>query len=132
MDEAAVVVGFFVVADQDRPAFLQPGEGALDDPAAGGVGLLAGLVEFLFADPSDVREVAGRRSGRVSGWVVVALVEAEVLLELAGIRALDDDRVDGRLEQLGVVDVGAGELDLSGAAGGALLLVTIPKRLPLS
>jgi len=58
-----------------------------------------------------VRDVAGGRDGRVSGRVVVALVQAEVLLELRGVGPLDDDRLDRAGEQLGVVDVGAFQLE---------------------
>jgi hypothetical protein len=111
LDEPAVVVGFLVVADQDRPAFLEPGECALDDPAAGGVRLLAGPVELLFADPSDVRDLAGGLGCRVAGRVVVGLVETEVLRALLRVWSLDDDRVDRPGEQLRVVHVCAVDLN---------------------
>ena len=57
LDEAEVVDGLLVVADQERSALLQPGERSLHDPAAGGVSLLTPPVEFLLADPADVRDV---------------------------------------------------------------------------
>jgi len=63
-----------------------------------------------------VRGVAGVLGGRVSGRVVVALVEAEVLCEFAGVGSFDDDRLDRRFEQFGVVGVGAGELESERAA----------------
>ena len=116
LNEAAVVHGLLVVADQDRPALLQPGEGALDDPAAGGVCLLACLVEFLLTDPADVRDVAAALGRCPPGRVVVGLVEAEVLLVDARIRPLNDDRLDRGGEQLRVVDVGAVELEPERAA----------------
>ncbi len=55
-DEAEGVAWLLVVADEDRPALLQPGERALDHPAVGGVALAAVLVELLLADPADVRD----------------------------------------------------------------------------
>jgi len=75
------------------------------------VALLASLVELLFADAADVRHIAGRRGRGVSGRVVVGLVQAEVLLDLEPIGTLDDDRLDRPGEQLGVVDVGACQLE---------------------
>ena len=73
--------------------------------------LLPDLVEFLFADPADVRDVAGGFGCRLAGRVVVGLVETEVLRVLLGVWSLDDDRLDCSGEQLGVVDVGACDLN---------------------
>jgi hypothetical protein len=75
LDQAFVVVGVLVVADEDRAARGEPGEGALDDPAAGGVGLLAPAVELLLADPADVGDVAGGGACGLPGRVVVGLVQ---------------------------------------------------------
>lgn len=88
MDEALVVVGLLVVADQDRAALLQPGDGALDDPTAGGMGLVAIGVELLFTDPPDVGHVPGVGADGVAGLVIVGLVEAEVPDQLFGVGAL--------------------------------------------
>lgn len=55
LDESEVVGGVLVVADEDRPAFLEPGDGALHDPSARWTGLLARGVELLLADLADVR-----------------------------------------------------------------------------
>ncbi|MGH2803009.1 MAG: hypothetical protein ACRDL4_08190, partial [Thermoleophilaceae bacterium] len=41
-----------------RP-LMQPGDRAFDDPAARGAGLLAGIVELLFAAAAEVRHVPG-------------------------------------------------------------------------
>ena len=76
----------------------------------------ARLVQFLLADPADVRDVAGGLGRLSAARVVVALVEAEVLRELAGVRALDDDRLDRGGEQLRVVDIGTRELEPERAA----------------
>ena len=73
LDQAFVVVGVFVVADEDRAAFGEPGEGAFDDPASGVPGLLAPAIEFLFADVSDVADLV---ADGLPGRVVVAFVEA--------------------------------------------------------
>jgi hypothetical protein len=69
LDEGEVVGGVLVVADEDRAALREPGECALDDPAAGGVALLPRLVELLLADAADVGKVArllGSRSRKPS------------------------------------------------------------------
>ncbi len=61
------VAWLLVVADEDRPALLQPGERALDQRAVGGVAQARGLVELLLADPAEVRDGADRprpRRGR--------------------------------------------------------------------
>ena len=108
MDEAAVVGGLLLVADEDGAALLQPGEGALDHPAAGWVALLAGRVELLLADAADVGDVAAGLGRGAAGWVVVGLVEAEALRSALGrLGTLDRDRVERRLQQLVVVVVGA-------------------------
>lgn len=119
MDEAEVVLGFLVVADEERTTLLQPGDRALDDPAPSRMLLEARLVEPLLADPADVGEVARPVAGGFAGRVVVGLVEAEVLGEPTGIGALDDDCLDRLREQLGVVDVGA--LDRSPERAAVLL-----------
>ncbi len=71
--------------------------------------LVARAVELLLADATDVRHVAGGVAGGLAGWVVIALIEAQVLDHLRGVRALHDDRGDRLIEQLAVVAVGAGD-----------------------
>jgi len=75
LDEPEVVEGLLVVADEDRSAFGEPGERALDHPATGGVALLPALVKLLLPDPADVRDVARLLGGAAAAGVVVALVE---------------------------------------------------------
>lgn len=116
LDETLVVLRLLVVADEDRAALGQPGECALDDPAPGGLGLLPPAVELLLADAADVGDVPGGRASGLPGRVVVGLVQAQVLGDLGGVGALDHGRVEGRLQQLGVVDVGALDLDSERAA----------------
>src|SRR5487761_1253355 len=77
-----------------------------------------------FADAADVRDVAGRRAGGLAGRVVVGLVQAEVLRELAGVGSLDHRRFQRGGEQPGVVDVGALDLDPERAAA-ALYVETL-------
>src|SRR3990172_4777454 len=79
LDEPEVVGWFLVVADEDGAALREPGEGALDDPAAGGAAVPAPLVELLLADAADVRCVAGLLGCTLAARVVVALVQAELL-----------------------------------------------------
>jgi hypothetical protein len=55
------------------------------------VGLLAGLVELLLTDAANVGEVAGLLADAGACFVVVGLVQAEVLDDLLGIGALDHD-----------------------------------------
>src|SRR4029450_2507087 len=59
LDQPTVVGGLLIVADKDRATLGQPGEGALDDPAAGGgaPGTLGGVV--LLSSTASVGRVAG-------------------------------------------------------------------------
>jgi hypothetical protein len=75
------------------------------------VALLSGPVELLLADAADVRDVAGSCGRAAASRVVVGLVEAEVLRVVGRVRALNDDRLDRRGEQLRVVDVRALDLE---------------------
>src|SRR5215212_9577187 len=80
LEEAEVVRGLALPADEDAAPAVEPGEGALDDPAAGreaaprwrGRGLMRG----------DVRGVVAIQGGQVAGVVVEAGVQAEVLRPL--------------------------------------------------
>jgi hypothetical protein len=68
LDGAEGVAWLLVVADEDRPALLQPGERALDKRVAGGVAQACGLVELLLADPADVRDGGDGLDRGVAGW----------------------------------------------------------------
>ena len=76
LDEPEVVLGLFVVADQDGPAFLEPGEGALDDPAAG---RMPPTLRATFTAMTKVGDVMSLADRRLDLGEVVALVEAQVL-----------------------------------------------------
>jgi hypothetical protein len=57
LDHPQVVRCLLLVAHQDRPTLRKPAQRALDDPPPRRVARLAGLVECLLADPSDVVDV---------------------------------------------------------------------------
>src|SRR5262249_3289071 len=63
----------------------------------------------LLADAADVRHVAIHLHRAAPGWVVVGLVQAEVLGMLqGGLRPLHDDRFQGGRQELGVVNIRPG------------------------
>lgn len=108
MEHGEVGVGAFLPAREDAAEAVEPGVGALDDPAAGAVAGLAFEGFGFFAAANDVcgeAELAGEFAHLV---VVVAAVEAEPL-RLLGRRLgpLDRDRLDRRTRQLEVVAVRA-------------------------
>ena len=99
-DEAAgevehreVKVGAFLPAGEDATEAVQPGVGALDDPAAGAeAGLALDCLGFL-ATAADVGGEAELGGELVHLWVVVALVEAQPV-RLLGSRQGPFDRID--------------------------------------
>src|SRR5829696_2335351 len=90
LDQPEVVAILLVVTDQDAAALRQPGERPLHHPPTRLVALRSVTPPGLLADPPDVRRIArvGRRRPTVG--VVVALVQAQVLLPLGRVGALDD------------------------------------------
>ena len=64
MEQTKVIGCLLVVAHQYRPALGQPAQGAFHHPPPCRVGLLARLVQFLFANTPDVRLVSGFGDGR--------------------------------------------------------------------
>jgi hypothetical protein len=68
--------------------------------------LLAPLIEFLFADLADVVFVAELFDNIATRFVVIAFAETKVWFFLSRLRAFDHDRLDRRVEQFVVVDVG--------------------------
>ncbi len=104
MQHCEVGVGAFLPAGEDAAEAIQPGVGALDDPAAGAeAGLAFDRLRF-FAAAADVcgerefcRELVYLR-------VVVALVEAESLRSLRRrLGPLDRDALDRLARELEVV-----------------------------
>src|SRR5262245_22830409 len=108
LHQSQVVKVMLVVTYQDRSAFRQPGQRPLHYPAPRLVPPLAGPGRCLFfADATDVPGVARRRDRRVTGRIIVRLVQAQMLRTLGcRLRPLDDDGLDGGPEQLRVVAVG--------------------------
>ena len=110
-EERFVDVGAPVVAAREAAVVVQPGEGALDDPAldsqAGAVlGWLLGAAAF--GDPR--RDASGAQFQAVTGRVVGAIREQRLGAE-AAVRADRRDAID-ELEQLGdVVAVRRGQRD---------------------
>jgi hypothetical protein len=85
VEEAEVVLGLLRPADEERAAAVEPGVGALDDPAAGAEAGLAGDRPGFLAAAADVGGEAELDCEFADLVVVVALVQAE-LLRLLGAR----------------------------------------------
>ena len=108
MEHREVGVGAFLPADEDAAEAVQPGVGALDDPAPGTeAGFAFDLLRF-FAAAADVGSEGELLSEFVHLRVVVAFVQAEALWRL-GRRcgSLDRDRLERGASKLEVVQVGA-------------------------
>lgn len=108
MEHCEVGVGAFLPAGEDAAEAVEPGVGALDDPAAGAEAGLAFDRLCFFAAAADV----GREAELVEQFadlvVVVATVEAEPLRPLGCRRGpLDRDRLNRLACQLEVVAVRA-------------------------
>lgn len=106
-----MVLGLLRPADQEPPEAVEPGVCALDDPAAGAPARIAPLELGLLASLADVGPEAVLGRELVDLGVVVALVEAEAVGLRARLRALDQDALERRLEELEVVDVRARDLE---------------------
>ena len=79
MEHGEVGVGAFLPADEDAAEAVEPGVGALDDPAASAEAGLAFDGLRLFAAPADVSGEAKLVQQLAYLAVVVAAVEAEAL-----------------------------------------------------
>lgn len=112
MEHRQVGVGAFLPAGEDAAEAVQPGVGALDDPAAGAEASLA-LDRFGFlAAAADVRGEAELLRELADLVVVVAAVEAESLRRRGcRDRPLDRDRFDRGAAELEVVQVRARRRD---------------------
>ena len=112
MEHGQVGVGAFLPADEDAAEAVEPGVGALDDPAAGAEAGLAGKQLLLLAAGADVggeRELLAELAHLA---VVVGGVEAEPLRPLSGrLRSFDRDALERRPGELVVVQVGARRRD---------------------
>jgi hypothetical protein len=103
-----VGVDAFLPADEDAAEAVEPGLGALDDPAARAVAGFALERLRLLPARADVRREAELGGELVHLGKVVALVEAEPLrLLCAWLGPLDRDRLDRGPGELEVVQVRA-------------------------
>ena len=112
MEHGEVGVGAFLPADEDAAEAIEPGVGALDDPAASAETGLALDRPGLFAAAADVggeRELRGELTDLV---VVVGGVEAQPLRPSRGrLGPFDRDRLDRLAGELVVVQVRARRRD---------------------
>src|SRR6266516_3680111 len=106
VEHREVGVDPFLPADEDAAEAIQPGVGALDDPAAGAEAGLALDRLGLFAAGADVGGEAELGHELAYLVVVVAAVEAEALRpRRCRLGPFDRDRLDRRAGQLEVVAV---------------------------
>ena len=100
-------VGVFLPADEQAAEAVEPGVGALDDPAAGAIARLVLERVGLVAAGADVGGEAELAYELVHLAVVVAAVEADAGCVLERVGESDRDRVEGCAQELLVADVGA-------------------------
>ena len=105
LEQTKVIGCLLVVAHQYRPALGQPAQGSFHHPPPRWVGLLARLVQFLFANTPDVRLVSGVGDSSVSCGVVIPLVQAQVL---DAFRTVHHYALQRRPEEFRVVDISSG------------------------
>jgi hypothetical protein len=119
MQHGEVVLGAFLPADEQTAKAVEPGVGALNDPAPGAIADLAGERPDLLAASTQMKREAELGGQLAHLGVVVAFVEAKALrMCLAGHRSRDDDAFQRRPRQLVIVAVGARDADGYGDAGG--------------
>ena len=117
MEEAEVILGFLLPADEEATALIQPADRPFHDPPASRIALRFrwGLV----VDGGDVWGVVVIDAGEVAVRVVVGFIEGEVLWEVQlGLGSLEDHRFDRLPEQLDVRTIGRGDHDRQRAAIG--------------
>lgn len=108
MEHCEVSVGALFPADEDAAEAIQPGVGALDDPAARPVAGLALDRLRLLATAADVRGEAELGAELAHLVVVVGGVEAQTLRPPAGrLWPFDRDRLERRPGELVIVQVRA-------------------------
>ena len=99
-----------VVPNQNRPTLAQRRERALHDPAAGRMSPAAAAVQLLLADPTDMRRVPTTHRRRMTGGVVIPLVQTQVLLlarRRPGFRC--DNGLQCALQQFRIMHIGPGD-----------------------
>src|SRR5829696_7685214 len=112
LDEAEIVLGLLVPADEDTAPPGEPAMRAFDDPASGWewrVGRWRPIRGPAWCDVGCVVVVDGRLP---AGWGVVAGVKGEVLRPVGlRVRTLQHHRLDGRLQELVIGDIGTSNHD---------------------
>src|SRR5205085_1672095 len=79
LQQPEVVLPMFVITHQQCPAFTEPTQGPLHHPPPRLVTLLPVAWLVLLADTAAVRRVTPRGRRLPPGWVVIALVQAQIL-----------------------------------------------------
>jgi hypothetical protein len=118
MEHGEVVLGALLPADKQATEAVEPGVGALNDPAPGSMADLAGECLDLLAARAQVQREAELGGQLAHLIVVIALIEAEALrMRLGRRRSRDDDAFQRGPRQLVIVAVGARDADAYGDAG---------------
>src|SRR4051812_26589799 len=102
LNQPQEVPRILAVADQKSPALRQPTQGPLHDPATSLPAAGASLGPPVLVPRADVPDVLVLLPRRPPARVVVAGVQAEVLLDLLGVGTLDHHRLDRLIQQLAV------------------------------
>jgi hypothetical protein len=67
------------------------------------------LIQLLLTNPADVPLIAIGRNYRMSGGIIVRLIQTQVLRRLrSGLWTFHHDGLDGGCQKLGVMDIGSG------------------------
>ncbi len=112
MEHCEVGVGAFLPAGEDAAEAVEPGVGALDDPAAGAEAGLASDRVRLFSAATDVSGESKLVGELADLFVVVGRVEAKPLRSLRRrLGPLDRNALDRRARELVVVQVRARRRD---------------------
>ena len=108
-----------VVPNQNRAALAQPPQRSFNNPAAGRMSPAAAAVQLLLADPTNMRRVSTTHRRRMTGGVVIPLVQTQVLLlarRRPGFRY--HDGLQCALQQFRVMNIGPGDHDAQRTAVG--------------
>ena len=117
LQQSDVVRRLFVVAYQNSTALGEPCYGPFHNPPARRIPLAPRTVQLLLADASDVWPIAVSGDGSTTRRIVIPLVQAQVLWVILGeLRTFDHNRLQGLIQQRGVVGVGSGNHNAQWAA----------------